>query len=78
MDTVIRESTPQDITAITAIYRHAVLHGTGSFEVDPPDAAEMAMRRTTIVDAGYPYLVAERAGAVVGYSYAGVYRTRPA
>jgi L-amino acid N-acyltransferase YncA len=78
MDTITRESTPHDIGAITAIFRHAVLHGTGSFEIDPPDAAEMARRRATIVDAGYPYLVAERAGVVVGYSYAGVYRPRPA
>ena len=75
---IIRESTPHDIPAITAIYGHAVLHGRGSFEVDPPDEVEMGRRRATIVDAGYPYLVAERAGIVVGYTYAGVYRPRPA
>ena len=78
MDTIIRESALRDIAAITAIYRHAVLHGTGSFEIDPPDEAEIARRRATIVESGYPYLVAERAGVVVGYSYAGVYRPRPA
>ena len=78
MDIIIRQSIPQDIDAITAIYGHAVLYGRGTFEVDPPDELEMARRRATIVDAGYPYLVAERGGVVVGYSYAGVYRPRPA
>lgn len=78
MDTIIRESTPQDITTITAIYGHAVLHGRGSFEVDPPDEAELARRRDVIIRGGYPYLVAERAGIVVGYTYAAVYRARPA
>ncbi len=71
METTIRDSTARDITAITAIYGHAVLHGRGSFEDDAPDEAEMARRRGVIVDAGYPYLVAERDGVVVGYSYAG-------
>ncbi len=78
MDIIIRESAAQDIPAITAIYGHAVLHGRGSFELDPPDAAEMARRRDVILAGGYPYLVAERAGIVVGYTYAGVYRPRPA
>jgi L-amino acid N-acyltransferase YncA len=74
----IRPATPDDIPAITRIYSHAVRHGTASFEIDPPDEAEMGRRQRALVDAGYPYLVAEVDDAVVGYTYAGPYRTRPA
>ena len=74
----VRPSAEADLPAIAAIYAHAVVHGTASFELDPPDGAEMARRRAAILDGGYPYLVAERDGAVLGYAYAGAYRTRPA
>jgi L-amino acid N-acyltransferase YncA len=74
----IRPATPADIPAITRIYDHAVRHGTASFELDPPDEAEMARRQRTLLDAGYPYLVAEGDGDVMGYAYAGPYRARPA
>ena len=67
-----------DIPAITAIYRPAVLAGTASFEIDPPDETEMGRRYRAITDAGYPYLVAELDGRVAGYAYANAYRTRPA
>src|SRR5215212_8609156 len=78
MDLVIRRSEPADITAITAIYADAVIHGTASFELEPPTEQEMARRRSALVDVGFPYLVAERGGALLGYAYAGPYRTRPA
>ena len=78
MSLAIRAATPADIPAITAIYDHAVRHGTASFELEPPDAAEMTRRFATLVDAGYPYLVAEADGGVAGYAYAGPYRPRPA
>ena len=58
------------------IYAHHVLHGTASFEVDPPDVAEMTRRRAAVLDIGLPHLVAERAGRVVGYAYAGNWRPR--
>lgn len=73
-----RASAADDIPAITAIYRHAVLEGRASFELEPPDEREMAARREAIVSAGYPYLVAELEGEVAGYAYAGAYRSRPA
>jgi L-amino acid N-acyltransferase YncA len=78
MTIAIRAATAADIAAITAIYDHAVRHGTASFELEPPDAAEMARRRQALVEAGYPYVVAEADGAVAGYAYAGPYRPRPA
>jgi len=74
----IRAAGGGDIAAITAIYRPAVLTGTASFELDPPDAAEMLRRFRSIVDGGYPYLVAELEGRVAGYAYANAYRPRPA
>jgi phosphinothricin acetyltransferase len=74
----IRPAKPADIAAITAIYANAVRHGTASFEIEPPSAAEMARRQQTLMADGYPYIVAERAGTVAGYAYAGPYRARPA
>ena len=78
MTPAIRAATAADIPDIAAIYRPAVLHGTASFELDPPDDAEMLRRFTAITAAGYPYFVAELEGRVVGYAYANAYRTRPA
>ena len=78
MRPAIRAATAADIPAITAIYDHAVRHGTASFELEPPNAAEMARRLQALLDGGYPYLVAEADGAVAGYAYAGAYRPRPA
>jgi len=75
---LIRPAAAADIGAIARIYAHAVRFGTASFEVEPPDAAEMARRRRALVEAGYPYLVAAIDGAVLGYAYAGAYRARPA
>lgn len=75
----VRPSSDDDVGAIAAIYGHHVLHGTGSFETEPPDAEEMRRRRSAIVDRGLPYLVAAGAdGAVLGYAYAGAYRPRVA
>ena len=74
----IRLAQPRDLAVITAIYDDAVRHGTASFELDPPDQAEMARRYETLRADGYPYLVAELDGDIVGYAYAGPYRARPA
>jgi L-amino acid N-acyltransferase YncA len=74
----IRPAEPRDLSAITRIYAHAVKHGTASFELDPPDLAEMTRRYTALRDGNFPYIVAEIDGAVAGYAYAGPYRARPA
>ena len=76
--TLLRPATPADIPAITRIYAHAVMHGTASFELEPPDEAEMLRRQRALSDGGYPYIVAVIDGKVAGYAYAGAYRTRPA
>jgi phosphinothricin acetyltransferase len=75
----VRPSTEDDVDAIAAIYGHHVLHGTGSFETEPPGKDEMRRRRADILARGLPYLVAEDAdGAVIGYAYASAYRPRAA
>jgi L-amino acid N-acyltransferase YncA len=74
----LRPATPADIPAITRIYAHAVRHGTASFELEPPDEAEMGRRQKALLDGGFPYLAAEIDGKLAGYAYAGAYRTRPA
>ena len=48
----------QHITAIRNIYAHHVLHGTGSFETEPPDTQEMLNRLRSIQSRGFPWYVA--------------------
>src|SRR6202171_2635970 len=74
----IRPATAADLPAITDIYEHAVLYGTATFELIPPDLAEMTRRFGVLMDGGFPYLVDILEGRVVGYAYAGAYRPRPA
>ena len=74
----IRPATLADIPSITRIYEHAVRHGTASFELEPPDEAKMGRRMRALLDGGFPYLAAEADGELLGYAYAGHYRTRPA
>ena len=75
---IIRPAVPGDIGAITRIYADAVLNGTASFEIEPPDQSEMLRRQTALLKNHYPYLAAEIEGLVAGYAYAGPYRMRPA
>ena len=77
-DVTIRPATPADIPAIARIYAHAVQNGTATFELEPPDEAEMTRRMTALLDGNFPYLAAESSGALAGYAYAGLYRPRPA
>src|SRR6516165_8211626 len=74
----IRPATEADAEALAAIYGHHVLHGFGTFEEVPPSAAEMDERRRALVAYGLPYLVAEEAGRVLGFAYAGPFRPRAA
>ncbi|MBK6385712.1 MAG: N-acetyltransferase [Rhodoferax sp.] len=76
--TMIRPSRDEDIAAITAIYAHHVLNGTGTFEVDPPSVADMTSRRADVLSKGLPYIVAEEAGQVIGYAYCTWFKPRPA
>ncbi|MFO0989349.1 MAG: N-acetyltransferase family protein [Alphaproteobacteria bacterium] len=75
---VIRASREADMPSVQRIYAHHVLHGFGSFEEEPPDLAELMRRRAEYLSRRLPYLVAEIDGRVVGYAYAGPWRTRTA
>lgn len=75
---IIRAATAADIPAITAIYAFEVREKTASFEMTPPDEAEMLRRFKAITENGFPYLAAGAGGHVAGYAYAGPYRPRPA
>jgi len=75
---LIRPAALADIAAITRIYADAVVNGTASFEIEPPDEAEMTRRQAALLNNGYPYLAAEVEGAIAGFAYAGPYRSRPA
>jgi L-amino acid N-acyltransferase YncA len=77
-DVSVRAAGAADIPAITRIYADAVSHGTATFEIEPPDEAEMARRQRALLAKSYPYLVAEHAGAVAGYAYAGPFHVRAA
>jgi len=75
---LIRPSRDEDIAAITAIYRHHVLTGTGTFEIDPPTETDMANRRADVLSKGLPYLVVEQEGRVLGFAYCNWFKPRPA
>lgn len=75
---LIRPSTEADLPALTAIYGHHVLHGTGTFETTPPTEADMAGRRADVLGKGLPWLVAEEDGRVLGYAYCQWFKPRPA
>lgn len=75
----IEPASPADAAAVAAIYAHHVLHGTASFELEPPSEAQIAARMAKVLDAGAPWLVArDGGGEVLGYAYAAQFRDRPA
>jgi L-amino acid N-acyltransferase YncA len=74
----LRPSCDADVAAITAIYGHHVLHGTGTFETTPPTEADMAARRADVLGKGLPYLVAEEDGRLLGFAYCQWFKPRPA
>lgn len=83
---IIRPSTDADLPAMTAIYAQHVLQGTGTFEVDPPTAADMSGRRSDVLSRGLPWLVATQTPdasssegpRVVGFAYCNWFKPRPA
>jgi L-amino acid N-acyltransferase YncA len=74
----IRPAQDEDIAAITSIYSHHVLHGTGTFETTPPSAEDMAARRADVLAKGLPYLVLTDANQVLGFAYCNWFKPRPA
>ncbi|WP_280187197.1 GNAT family N-acetyltransferase [Delftia sp. PS-11] len=75
----IRASQDGDIAAITDIYRHHVLFGTGTFETEPPGESDMAARRRDVLSRNLPYLVAvDGQDRILGFAYANWFKPRPA
>lgn len=77
MAITIRPVTEADASAIASIYAHHVLHGTASYEFDPPSAEDTLAKIRKIAEAGCPFIVAEVDGEVAGYAYATQFRDRP-
>jgi L-amino acid N-acyltransferase YncA len=74
----LRRAEPADLTDIQAIYAAEVREGAATFELEPPDCAEIALRLAKVQTLGLPWLVAELDDQVAGYAYAAMYRERPA
>ncbi|HMN93103.1 MAG TPA: N-acetyltransferase family protein [Hydrogenophaga sp.] len=75
---LIRPSQDSDIDAITRIYAHHVLHGTGTFETTPPTSDDMKARRADVLAKGLPWLVLEEGDQVLGFAYGNWFKPRPA
>jgi len=75
---LVRPAALQDLPAIQGIYAHHVMHGLASFEEVAPPLAEMQRRYEGITKQGFPYLVGEERGEILGYGYCSLYRTRSA
>jgi L-amino acid N-acyltransferase YncA len=77
-DFVIRGATAADAKEIAAIYAHHVAHGTASFDTSPRSEQDTAGKIEECTFHGWPFLVAEQGGTVIGYAYATQFRDRPA
>lgn len=77
MATVIRPAEDADIASITAIYAHHVLHGTGTFALEPPSESEMLSGLKSVQNLRLPYLVATEGNEILGFAYASPFRARP-
>lgn len=74
----IRDARESDAEAVHSIYAHHVLHGTASYDVEPPAVASIASKIHWVLDEGWPFLVAQEDGLVVAYAYSTQFRDRAA
>ncbi len=72
----LRPSREADLPALAAIYTPHALQGSGTFDLEAVDVAEMQRRRDDVLRQGWPWLVAEHLGKVVGYACASTFRAR--
>lgn len=75
---IVRPSLESDLPEIAAIYAHHVRHGTGTFEITPPEVHDMAQRRQDVLSKGLPYLVLSEGDKVLGFAYCNWFKPRPA
>jgi len=74
----IRSVTDTDAAAVAGIYNHYIRHSVATFEETELSAADMAARIAQVLGSGYPWLVAEQDGEIVGYAYASRWKERVA
>ena len=74
----IRNARESDAKAVHGIYAHHVLHGTATYDIDPPSPDQIDDKMGWILGEGWPFLVAEADGHVVGYAYVTQFRDRAA
>lgn len=75
---MIRDARESDAAAIAVIYAHHVLHGTATYDVEPPSAEDMIAKIRAVEAAGWPYIVDVEDGEVAGFAYATQIRDRAA
>ena len=73
-DLLVRDATRADLASVGAVYDHEARHGISTFDAVGREPEFWAAK----LAGGDPFLVAEVAGAVVGFAYASTYRPRPA
>ena len=77
-EVTVRAATSSDAKVIAQIYAHHVVHGTASFDTEPRSQQDTQAKIEQCQLQGWPFLVAERGGTLVGYAYATQFRDRPA
>ena len=75
---MIRNVREDDAAAVAAIYAHHVLHGTASYDTEPPSVKDMRAKIRRVAEAGWPFIVAEQDGEIIGFAYATQFRDRAA
>lgn len=71
----VRIAKIEDASKLLEIYRPYVLNTAISFETEPPTLQEFQSRISESIDK-FPWVVCELEGEIVGYAYAGAYKSR--
>jgi phosphinothricin acetyltransferase len=74
----VRDAVDADATAVAAIFDHYVRDTVATFETEPRTATQWLTKWAALRAAGWPCLVAEDDGAVIGFAHAGPWRSQPA
>ncbi len=73
---LIRQATEADALAISTIYNYYVLHTIVTFEETVVSESDMRARIALVLSRDQPWIVCENNGEVVGYAYAGEWKSR--
>ena len=74
---MLRMADAGDAGRMASVYAPYVERTTASWEERVPGREEMARRLSRHVQDGFPWLVADAGGAILGYAYAGRFGARP-